>query len=261
MLILSGAEDMCEGTILATGENTGDPRAVIDSRRNRFAFRVFQFCLLLLVLSLGILGFGHWYGASLSDAGHTASERLREIVIRNNVLTVPENAIRFKSARMDGVTLRLDLYLSWPELEGYTSDRRDDFNHVDGSRNIIFLTFEEQVMSRDMSSRLEPVYRQIIEARSIAGPGNVRFHRFKKESGYTGEVLAIAEANDAAQPFVARCLTGAAAKEALAPCERDINLGNRLSLTYRFPASLLGEWQVLDRTIRRKASRLLNTPD
>ncbi|MFC5585950.1 hypothetical protein ACFPOD_12585 [Nitratireductor kimnyeongensis] len=260
MLILPRTEDTFEGTILATGETTGDPRAGTDSRRNRFAFRVFQLCLLVLALSVGLLAFGHWYGASLSDAGHTTSDRLREIVIRNNVLTVPENAIRFKSARMDGVTLRLDLYLSWPELEGYTSERRDDFNHVDGTRVIIFLTFEEQVMSRDMSSRLEPVYRQIIEARSVAGPNNVRFHRFKKESGFAGEVLAIAEAEDAAQPFVARCLTGTAAKEALAPCERDIAIGNSLSLTYRFPASLLGEWQVLDQAVRRKASRLLNTP-
>lgn len=261
MLILSRTKGMCEGTILSTDETTGDPRPGLDASRNRFAFRVFQFCLLLLVLSLGILGFGRWYGASLSDAGHTTSDRLREIVIRNNVLTVPENAIRFKSARMDGVTLRLDLYLSWPELEGYASERRDAFNHVGGSREIIFLTFEEQVMSRDMSSRLEPVYRQIIEARSVAGPSNVRFHRFKKESGFAGEVLAIAETDNAEQPFVARCLTGTAAKEALAPCERDINIGNRLSLTYRFPAALLSEWQVLDRAIRQKASRLLNTPE
>ncbi|WP_244439669.1 hypothetical protein [Nitratireductor aquibiodomus] len=260
MMILPPVGGVHEGMTLATGETTGDSGAEPASRRHRLAIRVLQLCLVLLVLSLGIFLFGRWYGASLSNAGHTESVRLREIVIRNNVLTVPENAIRFKSARMDGVTLRLDLYLSWPELEGYTPGRRNDFNHVDGARNIIFLTFEEQVMSRDMSNRLEPVYRQIIETRSVAGPGNIRFHRFKRDSGYAGEVLAIAEGTGTSQPFVARCLTGAAAREALAPCERDINVGNRLSMTYRFPASLLGNWQVLDSAIKQKVARLLNAP-
>ncbi|WP_295806620.1 hypothetical protein [uncultured Nitratireductor sp.] len=245
---------------LATGQTTPASKAEPVSRRNRFAIRTFQFCLVLLFLSVGILVLGRWYGATLSNGGHTASNQLREIVIRNNVLTVPENTIRFRSARRDGVTLRLDLYLTWPELEGYTLHRRADFNHEDGSRNIVFLTFEEQTMSRDMSDRLEPVYRQVIEKRSIAGPGDIRFHRFKKDSGYAGEVLAIAQATTPMPPFVARCLTGAAAREALAPCERDINVGNRLSMTYRFPASLLGQWKMLDEAIKRKVSRFLNAP-
>ena len=48
-------------------------------------------------------------------------------------------------------------------------------------------------------------------------------------------MLAVAE-RPGEDPFVARCLTGASAAESLAPCERDIQLGDDLSLTYRFPA-------------------------
>ncbi|WP_367714628.1 hypothetical protein AB2N04_11475 [Nitratireductor sp. GISD-1A_MAKvit] len=231
-----------------------------DSRRSRFAVRISQACLVLLFLSLGILAFAFWYGDSLSNGGHTASTQKREIVIRNNVLTVPENAIRFREARRDGVTLRLDLYLAWPELEGFTPERRADFNHVDQSRNIIFLAFESQVMSRDMSNRLEPVYRQVIEARSVQGPNGIRFHRFTKESGYAGEVLAIGDIGVGVPPFVARCITGPAAREALAPCDRDVNVGNGLSLTYRFPASLLAEWQRLDDAILGKVNSFLHAP-
>ena len=229
-------------------------------QRNRFARRVFQFFLLLLALSIGILFVGQWYGDTLSEAGHTASMKPREIVIGNNVLTFPENMIRFKAARQDGVRQRLDVYMVWPELEGYSPDRSDDFNHVDGSRRILFVTFEEQMMSRDMSNRLEPVYRQVIEAHSVGGPESIRFHRFKQGSGYEGEVLAVSASEPGEEPFVARCLTGTAAREALAPCERDINLGNRLSMTYRFPASLLGQWRLLDKDIRQKVAEHIKTP-
>ena len=51
----------------------------------------------------------------------------------------------------------------------------------------------------------------------------------------------------AAQPdggaFVARCLVGESAAESLAPCERDIHVGDNLSLSYRFPTELLGDWR------------------
>ena len=37
---------------------------------------------------------------------------------------------------------------------------------------------------------------------------------------------------------MARCLSGPSAEESLAPCERDIHVGDDLSLSYRFPTEL-----------------------
>ena len=71
-------------------------------------------------------------------------------------------------------------------------------------------------------------------------------------------MLAVAE-QPGAEPFVARCLSGASAAESLAPCERDIHLGDDLSLSYRFPEQLLGHWRELDEAIRRKAATMLKT--
>ena len=50
-------------------------------------------------------------------------------------------------------------------------------------------------------------------------------------------------------PFVARCLSGPSAEESLAPCERDIHVGDDLSLSYRFPIELLADWQALDKAV------------
>ena len=72
------------------------------------------------------------------------------------------------------------------------------------------------------------------------------------------EVLAVA-ARPGKDPFVARCLSGASAEESLAPCERDIQVGDDLSLSYRFPVELLKDWQALDQAIAGLAAKMVRT--
>lgn len=205
-------------------------------------------------ISLG----GQWYGRSISLGGHTDSAALREIVIGNNVIAAPENMIRFDDARRDGITGRLDLYLHWPDLNGYSESVGDDFNHKGGTRNILFLSFEERVMSRDMSGRFAPIYSALIRKPGRPGANGLSLYGFDPKSGYLNEMLAVA-ARPGEDPFVARCLSGPASKESLAPCERDIQIGDNLSLSYRFPAELLNEWPALEAAIRAKAVSMLKT--
>jgi hypothetical protein len=49
------------------------------------------------------------------------------------------------------------------------------------------------------------------------------------------------------------------AAESMAPCERDIQVGNDLTLLYRFPRELLGKWQALDAAVTAKARHYLKT--
>ena len=123
------------------------------------------------LLSAAISVGGKWFGRSIAMAGHTDDATLHEIVIGNDVITVPANAIRFERARRDGIASRLDLYLRWPEMNGYSTATRDDFNHAGGSRRIIFLSFEERMMSRDMSGRFGPIYSSMIVKPGVPGPG------------------------------------------------------------------------------------------
>ncbi len=220
-----------------------------------FLLRVFYVFAALAVLSFGISVGGKWLGRSIALAGHTDDTTVREVVIGNNVIAAPANTIRFERQRHDGVATRLDLYLRWPQLDGYTNASRDDFNNTNGARSILFLSFEERMMSRDMSGRLEPIYRPMLVHPGQPGPDGVTLFPFTEKSGYLDEVLAVA-AGATGEPFVARCLAGESAAESLAPCERDIHLGDNLSLTYRFPRELLGDWEQLDKAIRAKASSM-----
>lgn len=223
--------------------------------RSRFMMRVFT-VLAALALSAAISLGGKWAGRSMAMAGHSDDPRLYRIAIGKDVLHVPANMIRFEAARRDGPARRLDLYLRWPQMDGYSHEARDSFNHADGDRSILFLSFEPHIMSRDMSGRYEPIYRPLIEEDGRPGPGGLSVHRFRPDSGYVDEVLAVAPTGDG-EPFVMRCLAGAAAREALAPCERDIHVGQGLNLVYRIPARLAGQWSQVETKVRAAAAAFL----
>jgi hypothetical protein len=141
-------------------------------------------------------------------------------------------------------------------MDGYSNAARDAFNHADGDKSILFVSFEPRMMSRDMSGRYEPIYRALIDEEGRPGPAGLSVHRFSEKSGYVDEVLVVADAG-APQPFVMRCLAGAAARESLAPCERDIHVGEGLNLVYRMPSGLAGEWREIDAKVREVAAGFL----
>ncbi|PZO80500.1 MAG: hypothetical protein DI629_07095 [Mesorhizobium amorphae] len=203
-----------------------------------------------------IVGFAPSIGHTIAMGGHTESQARAEVVVGNDVLTVPLNMIRSPTARSTGTASRLDLYWRWPALDGYSEAARGDFNNADGSRNIVFATIEPRGMSRDMSGRLEPVYAPLLEDGVSEGPAGLSVRNLRRDSGYTDETLVVGPAEGGAR-FVARCLAGPAAETSLAPCERDLFIGKSLSLTYRFPKSLLGNWRELDGRIRERAASLL----
>lgn len=234
---------------------TAEEFNVVDSVLMKRVFYAFAaLALLSLAISLG----GKWFGRSIAMAGYTDDTTVHRVVIGNNVIAVPANAIRFLQARREGIASRLDLYLRYPQMEGYSEAARDDFNHTGTAKNIIFLSFEQQMMSRDMSGRFAPIYSALISQPGTPGPGGTMIYGFNEKSGYLNEVLAVA-GRPGKEPFVARCLSGPSAEESLAPCERDIQVGDSLSLTYRFPQEFLGNWQALDAAIVAEATRVLKT--
>ncbi len=223
-----------------------------------FLMKVFYVFAALAALSVLISIGGKMLGREIVMAGHTDDATIHEVVIGNNVVSVPANAIRFDAARRDGIAERLELYLHWPDMRGYSIELRDDFNHAGGPNRILFLTFEARIMSRDMSGRFEPIYRSLISMPGRQGPAGLTLYDFDPKSGYIDEVLAVAE-RPGGEPFVVRCLTGNTAANSLAPCERDVQLGDRLSLTYRFPMELLADWRAVDAAVLKQAVAFLQS--
>lgn len=220
--------------------------------------KVFYAFALVALISVAISIAGKWLGHSIAMGGYSDDTKMREVVIGNNVMAVPANTIRFEKARRDGVTDRLDLYLRYPTMDGYSAAARDDFNNAHGQRTILFMTIEQQAMSRDMSGRYAPIYSSLILQPGMPGPAGTTLYAFTEKSGYLNETLAVAE-RPGQEPFVARCLAGPSAEQSLAPCERDVLIGERLSLTYRFPMEFLADWPTLDAAVLAFAARSLKT--
>lgn len=220
--------------------------------------KVFCAFAVLALLSAAISAGGKWFGRSIAMAGHTDDGTMREIVIGNDVIVVPANAIRFERERRDGIASRLDLYFRWPDMSGYSTASRGDFNHAGGAKRIIFLSFEERMMSRDMSGRFAPIYSSMIVKPGTQAANGIVLYGFNAKSGYLNEVLAVAERPEG-EPFVARCLSGPSAEESLAPCERDIHVGANLSLSYRFPREMLADWRSLEDALLTKTAQILKT--
>lgn len=216
----------------------------------------FLYCLTAVAVGLAVLTAaislaGRWWGENLALAGHTASTETHDIFIGQDHLRLPANVLRFEAQRATGVAERADLYVTWPQMEGYSDATRGLFNDVSQPGSLIFLEISQSTMSRDMSGRLEPIYRHLFEGKPLAGPAGLMRHEMKENSGYGQEVFFTADVTDG-KPYAVRCLMPASPDlSTSADCQRDIHAGRDLVVLYRFSSQLLPQWQAIDKAVVR----------
>ncbi|QKV18071.1 hypothetical protein [Oricola thermophila] len=201
----------------------------------------------MAALSLAIMVAGKLYGRTLVRAGHTSATERYDIVVGNDVVSVPANMIRKQNQRRSGETARLDIYLHWPTISGFSDRLSAEFNNVDPATNsILFVSIMPRATTRDMAGRFDPVYRQVVTGAATPAPGGLRSFALSEEHGYINERLVYSSPDKASgRRFVARCQDTGKDRIILAPCETDIHFGETLSAHIRFPARLLDEWRGL----------------
>ena len=225
---------------------------------SRFFHRVFWAFAALAVLSLLISLGGQKLGTRLSMGGHTDDRTLHEVVIGNDVLSASANQIRYPEQRRGGIANRLDLYALWPDMEGFTEATRAAFNNTAPGKKLLFLSFEPRTLSRDMSGRLDPIYRKMISGDGQALSNGLFRYKLPESAGFIDEYLLVG-AVSAGKMFVARCLGDENAGSILASCDRDIHVGDDLVMMTRFPSSLLADWKLLDASLDKFAGTIVKT--
>jgi len=250
-----------EGDIMASSLSTAAPAQHLPLLSNGLAYRLAAVALLLAALTVAIIVGGRWIGQRISLAGHTTSTQSFNITIGEDSLRLAANTIRFPSERIDGVAERVDVYLTFPQMEGYSDANRLNFNDISRSSSLVFLQLTQGTMSRDMSGRLEPIYSHLIEGKPFAGPHGLIAHRLRADAGYGGEVLLTAP-RLGKPDYVVRCLLPLTPEKATSgDCQRDVKIGNDLSLLYRFSSSLLGDWDHIDAALQQFVeTRLAQAP-
>jgi hypothetical protein len=215
-----------------------------------FLYRLTAGVAVLAALTVAITIGGHWLGEKISLAGHTASLEPITMRIGEDTVRLSANSIRFPSERVNGAAERVDLYLTWPQMQGYSDADRLRFDDISQGSSLIFLQLSQSTMSRDMSGRLEPIYSHLMEGTAFAGPYGLTAHRLRADAGYSGEVLLTAPRTD--QPdYVVRCILPATPDRATnGDCQRDVKVGKDLSVLYRFSSNQLGDWQTMDAAVQ-----------
>ncbi|MBB3974970.1 hypothetical protein GGQ64_000146 [Rhizobium azooxidifex] len=216
----------------------------------RLTFGVAVLACLTVAISIG----GRKLGEHIALAGHTEDRAVVNVLIGQDLLRLPANAIRFEDQRTSGPTDRIDLYLTWPEMEGYTAVNRSRFNDVASPESLIFAQLSQSTMSRDMSGRVEPIYSHLFDGVPEKAPAGLTLRRLKASSGYEQEVLLTAPLPDGSTYAVRCILPGPDHATTSADCQRDIHIGDDLSLIYRFSSRLLPQWQAMEQAIRTFAS-------
>ena len=240
---------------------TIDPLREVPLLSNRTLRNITVATLALAILTIAFNMTGRWFGDRIALAGHTSSTETFEIAIGQDRLSVPANTIRFAQARLSGETDRLDLYLSWPEMTGYSAATAHRFNDLGQPGQLIFIQLSQSTMSRDMSGRIEPIYTGLFEGDGQPFDGGLSLHRLRADSGYDGEVMLTGKR--AGQPdYAVRCiLSGGNRAPSNADCQRDIFIGRDLSILYRFSSTLLPHWEKLDQSVRAYVEGRLGRED
>lgn len=209
---------------------------------------------IMLVIAVSLFLGAIYFGDGLSRAGHSVDESKLEIVIGNNVLNVPANTIRFPVQRRDGMQERLDLYLHWPSLTGYTDQLKNEFNRADDAGDLVFLTLEPRTMSFDMSGRVGPIYSVFFNGLGVRIENGLVRQPLDEAGGFIDEDMYYQA--DSPYPFATRCVREASSVGAPF-CIRDVHIGKDLMVTYRFHKRFLAQWFELDQAVRAYANSLV----
>jgi hypothetical protein len=170
------------------------------------------------------------------------------VVVGDEELVIPANLIRFKVARRGGHMDSVDLLLHWPSLDGFTEEHAADFRDASPTAPLVYATIGFRDTALDSSARLAAIYRPFFVGPTLDGPTGLVGQALDPESGYGGEIVYFEPRG--AEPYVVRCLAEET-EEIPATCLREVNIGQGLSMLYRFNRAYLGDWRTMDDRLRR----------
>lgn len=198
--------------------------------------------LLTVIISIG----GRWLGQTMAMGGRTDKTDIIDIFIGRDHLRVPANLIRIAAQRHTGTTDQLNLQLTWPEMEGYTAANSFRFLDQKQASQLISIELSQRIMTLDMSGRLDPIYKTLFDGNTRPGAAGLTIRQFKADGPYKDEVMLTMDR--AGKPsFAIRCLMlKPDTPPTSADCQRDVYLGQDLSVLVRYSSVMLPQWEEIE---------------
>lgn len=156
-------------------------------------------------------------------------------------LVVPRDLVRFAGQRRDGQVERLELVLPWQAIDRSSTENAVPFV----PRGQVYISLSPSEDTLDPAKRFAAIYQRFLDQSVLSAPQGLTGRRFLAESGYDGEELFYDPVSPTA--YFTRCAAPIADQPSI--CLRELRLGDKLDITYRFPRDALIQWRRLDQTI------------
>ena len=181
------------------------------------------------------------------------------IAIGDTHLSVPQNIIRFHEQRENPALSKLDLFIQWPSIKGFTKEDAAVFQNINRASELIFITLEVGEPFNSSQQKLRELYRRFFTKAPWRGPAGLIGNELDSSSGYLSEDVLYTKHSD--DLFLTRCLQeGKTDTDNLLPtCIYEFTLGDRVNVYVRFHRSHLSEWKVLDERVKRLLATMRTT--
>ncbi|MEO0542591.1 MAG: hypothetical protein AAFY99_02125 [Pseudomonadota bacterium] len=183
----------------------------------------------LAVLTLCLLAVAYFGNGPIRSVGFTSSPAPLQIVIGNDVFFVPENMIRLKNQRTEGVAHSVDLAIHWPSARGYSGELLAAFSSTDPTKvKTVLIGISQRQSLLDMQSRFGPaLQRALVPGSETEFENGLIEARFDPQYGFMDETLVYSKSTvPGGDPqFVARCHKAGTHETLLHPCELDLFVG------------------------------------
>jgi hypothetical protein len=195
----------------------------------------------------------------------TISEEKIRMTIGERVFAIPANYTIYPKDRRNGEKDRVDIYLVWPTMNGYSPARRAEFVENTPRSRRIDVTIGERRSVFSEEQRLESLYLPHVIDKT-GQPDNYQLTRFTfKEgrtnaptNGYNNKDLFVGTADDGST-LVLFCYQKVF-NEIPPECWRELELSENVSIKYTFKREYLPEWKEIDTQVRRFLFGLIENP-
>jgi hypothetical protein len=154
---------------------------------------------------------------------------------------IPENYIRYRSARKGGNFTQVALFAVLPDFRGYTDADARTFSGNAADSPVINILLHEEQLKLSEADRLHRIYLGYVsDPVGKPAPFGLRQYEFRGDSGYRGEDLFVGRLGT--RLVVLRCVRLSA--EVPSPsCLREMRLAHHAALSYRFKRAQLSRWR------------------
>ncbi|MFQ5564184.1 MAG: hypothetical protein ACE5FO_11500 [Parvularculaceae bacterium] len=216
--------------------------------------------IFLATLVLCAIFLYYYVGPSVDEfSGNTPSPAISEepvaFTIATRTFAAPANYTVYPRDRRGGERDEVSLYALWPTMTGYAPARRSDFVENAADTRRIDISISKRATVLNETERIEILYMpQTIDRRGVRTPYQLTKYAFRDQrsnvptSGYSDTELYLGETEDGA---VMALFCFKERDDIPSPeCWRQYEIGEDVSVVYRFKRPYLAEWKAIDARVR-----------